>query len=205
MLNRLEHSRSQRILWLLEEVSRPCCERAESRLIVLKWSSFILQQLELPYDVKQYKRQDKLAPPEVWAIPEQLQECRLTSGLFPTAQRSSSPRKGVLRYCDRSKWIKCSAVPLSHVQSPVMTIQEGAGEVITVAESGAICQLLVERYGNGKCTIPVDADLKQRADYLFWTHFAEVSRPERRVYTSEPDNATLRSQGSAMTPRFLGV
>src|SRR3546814_9618889 len=78
-VHHLNNSRSQRVLWLLEE-------------------------LEIPYEVKRYERNRKtmLAPPELLAVH-----------------------------------------PLG--KSPVIT--DGA---VTVAESGAIFEYILERYGNGR-------------------------------------------------------
>ncbi|ORY72394.1 glutathione S-transferase [Leucosporidium creatinivorum] len=104
----LDDSRAQRILWLLEE-------------------------LELPYEVKIYKRtSEKLAPPELKAIH-----------------------------------------PLG--KSPVVTIEEEGKPKVTLAESGAITEVLLERYGGGKLFVPPTADLQKRADFLYWLHFAEGS------------------------------
>jgi glutathione S-transferase len=108
-VHHLNNSRSQRILWLLEE-------------------------LGAPYEIKRYARDPNtlLAPPELRAIH-----------------------------------------PLG--KSPVIT-DDGA----TIAESGAIIEYLVERYGNGRL-IPA-ARSPERLRYTYWLHFAE---------------------GSAMTPLLL--
>jgi glutathione S-transferase len=101
-VHHLNNSRSQRILWLLEE-------------------------LGVPYDIKRYQRDAKtsLAPPELLAVH-----------------------------------------PLG--KSPVIT--EGD---LTLAESGAIIEYLVERHGNGKLApAPGSAD---RIRYNYWMHFAEGS------------------------------
>ena len=99
-LHHLNNSRSQRILWLLEE-------------------------LGVPYEIKRYQRdtQTMLAPPELRAIH-----------------------------------------PLG--KSPVIT--DGA---LTVAESGAIIEYLIERYGQGRL-IPT-AGTTERLRYTYWLHFAE--------------------------------
>ncbi len=99
-LHHLENSRSQRILWLLEE-------------------------LGVPYEIKHYKRDSKtsLAPPELLKIH-----------------------------------------PLG--KSPVITDGDQ-----TIAESGAIIEYLVERYGNGKLIPPPRTPEKMR--YTYWMHFAE--------------------------------
>jgi len=98
----LNNSRSQRIVWLLEE-------------------------LGLPYEIKRYQRDAKtmLAPPELRAIH-----------------------------------------PLG--KSPVITDGD-----LTVAESGAIIEYLIERYGQGRL-IPV-AGTPERLRYTYWLHFAEGS------------------------------
>ena len=101
-LHHLNNSRSQRILWLLEE-------------------------LGVPYDIKRYQRDahTMLAPPELRAIH-----------------------------------------PLG--KSPVIT--DGA---LTIAESGAIIEYLIERYGQGRL-IPA-AGTAERLRYTYWLHFAEGS------------------------------
>jgi len=101
-VHHLNNSRSQRVLWLLEE-------------------------LGLPYEIKRYQRnaQTMLAPPELMAVH-----------------------------------------PLG--KSPVIT-----DDGITVAESGAIVEYLVERYGKGRL-IPA-AGTPQRLRYTYWLHYAEGS------------------------------
>jgi glutathione S-transferase len=100
-VHHLENSRSQRVLWLLEE-------------------------LGLPYEVKRYERDRKtsLAPPELTQVH-----------------------------------------PLG--KSPVIT--DGA---ITVAETGAIVEYLVDRAGGGLRPEPGSADHRR---YTYWLHFAEGS------------------------------
>jgi len=95
-LHHLNNSRSQRILWLLEE-------------------------LGLEYEVKRYQRDAKtmLAPPELRQVH-----------------------------------------PLG--KSPVITDGE-----LTVAESGAIIEYLVDTYGAGKLGVG------DRLRYRYWLHFAE--------------------------------
>jgi glutathione S-transferase len=101
-VHHLENSRSQRILWLLEE-------------------------LGLPYELKRYARdaQTMLAPAELRAVH-----------------------------------------PLG--KSPVIT-DDGR----TVAESGAIVEYLVMRYGNGRL-MPAP-DTPERLRYTYWLHYAEGS------------------------------
>ncbi len=102
VVHHLNNSRSQRVLWLLEE-------------------------LKVPYDIKRYERDAKtmLAPPELLAVH-----------------------------------------PLG--KSPVVTDGD-----LTIAESGAITEYLVERYGNGKL-IPAPGT-PERLRYTYWLHFAEGS------------------------------
>ena len=99
-VHHLNNSRSQRILWLLEE-------------------------LELPYEIRRYQRDAKtsLAPPELLKVH-----------------------------------------PLG--KSPVVTDGD-----LTLAESGAIVEYLVERYGKG-ALVP-KAGSPERLRYTYWLHFAE--------------------------------
>jgi glutathione S-transferase len=101
-VHHLDNSRSQRVLWLLEE-------------------------LELPYEIKFYRRDPEtmLAPPELVAVH-----------------------------------------PLG--KSPVLTDGD-----ITVAESGAIIEYLVDRYGAGRLVPP--AGTPERLRWTYWLHFAEGS------------------------------
>lgn len=100
VVHHLENSRSQRVLWLLEE-------------------------LGLPYEIKRYARNRKtsLAPPELKVVH-----------------------------------------PLG--KSPVIT-----DDGLTVAESGAILEYLVERYGNGRLIPPPGTP--ERLRYRYWMHYAE--------------------------------
>lgn len=100
-VHHLNNSRSQRVLWLLEE-------------------------LGLPYEVQHYQRDAKtsLAPPALKAVH-----------------------------------------PLG--KSPVIT--DGA---LTVAESGAILEYLVDRYGEGRLKPTAEQDLLH---YRYFMHFAEGS------------------------------
>ena len=101
-IHHLENSRSQRILWLLEE-------------------------LGIEYEIKRYERDKKtgLAPPELIAIH-----------------------------------------PLG--KSPVITDGE-----VTVAESGAIIEYLVDKYDDGRL-LPA-AGTPARMAYTYWLHYAEGS------------------------------
>jgi glutathione S-transferase len=100
-VHHLNNSRSQRVLWLLEE-------------------------LELPYEIVHYQRdpQTSLAPASLRAIH-----------------------------------------PLG--KSPVVTTDDG----LTLAESGAIIETLVERYGHGR--LAPAAGSPEALRYRYWMHFAE--------------------------------
>ena len=102
LVHHLNNSRSQRILWLLEE-------------------------LGLEYEIKRYQRDPKtmLAPPELRAVH-----------------------------------------PLG--KSPVIS----DGDTV-VAESGAIVEYLLERYGDGRLVPPPGTPDKRR--WTYWLHFAEGS------------------------------
>lgn len=102
IVHHLNNSRSQRVLWLLEE-------------------------LGLDYEVKRYERDPKtmLAPPELRAVH-----------------------------------------PLG--KSPVIT-----DDGLTIAESGAIIEYLVDRYGNGRLA-PAHGSA-ERLRYTYWMHYAEGS------------------------------
>jgi glutathione S-transferase len=102
IVHHLNNSRSQRVLWLLEE-------------------------LELPYEVKRYERD-------------------------PATMRAPAELRAIH--------------PLG--KSPVIT---DGGD--TLAESGAIVDYLVERYGNGRLAPPPGA--KERLRYRYWLHYAEGS------------------------------
>lgn len=102
VVHHLNYSRSQRVLWLLEE-------------------------LGLPYEIRSYKRNARtlLAPPELRNV----------------------HRLG---------------------KSPVITDAE-----ITLAESGAILEYLVQRYGDGRLK-PLPGT-PEALRYLYWMHYAEGS------------------------------
>jgi glutathione S-transferase len=103
IVHHLNNSRSQRILWLLEE-------------------------LGLPYEIKRYQRDatTMLAPPELLQVH-----------------------------------------PLG--KSPVITDGD-----ITVAESGAIVEYLLDTYGEGSALRPPKGSAEYRR-YVYWLHFAEGS------------------------------
>jgi glutathione S-transferase len=115
-VHHLNNSRSQRVLWLLEE-------------------------LRVPYEVTRYFRHDKtmLAPASLKAVH-----------------------------------------PLG--KSPVITDDNGGslGAARSIAETGAIIDYIMEKYGNGRLIPPAGSD--ERLRYTYWMHYAE---------------------GSAMTPLLL--
>ncbi|WP_414546108.1 glutathione S-transferase family protein [Nostoc sp. CCY0012] len=102
VVHHLNNSRSQRVLWLLEE-------------------------LGIEYDIKFYERDSK-----TMLAPKSLREVH----------------------------------PLG--KSPVITDAEK-----TIAESGAIIEYIVERYGNGRL-IP-ESGTPERLRYTYWLHYAEGS------------------------------
>jgi glutathione S-transferase len=109
-VHHLNNSRSQRVIWLLEEVGAP-------------------------YEVRHYQRDAKtmLAPPELRAVH-----------------------------------------PLG--KSPVIT-DDGD----TVAETGAIVEYILDKYGQGRLTPPAGTPEKLR--FTFWMHFAEGSAMPPLVMT----------------------
>ena len=108
-VHHLNNSRSQRVLWLLEELGQP-------------------------YEVRRYERDKQTM-------------------LAPMALRTIHPLG----------------------KSPVIT-DNGR----TIAETGAIVEYILERYGNGRLIPPAGSD--ERLRYTYWLHYAE---------------------GSAMTPLLL--
>jgi glutathione S-transferase len=101
-VHHLNNSRSQRILWLLEE-------------------------LGLDYEIEYYQRDRETM-------------------LAPASLRRVHPLG----------------------KSPVIT-----DDTLTLAESGAIIEYLVERYGEGRLAPPID--VPERLQYRYWLHYAEGS------------------------------
>ncbi|MDR6538794.1 glutathione S-transferase [Variovorax soli] len=102
-VHHLNNSRSQRVLWLLEE-------------------------LGLPYEIVYYQRDSKTM-------------------LAPSSLRAMHPLG----------------------KSPVVTTDDG----LALAESGAILESLVERYGNGR--LAPAAGTPEALRYRYWMHYAEGS------------------------------
>src|SRR5690349_15366827 len=119
-VHHLNNSRSQRVLWLLEE-------------------------LHVPYEITRYFRNEKtmLAPPSLKEVH-----------------------------------------PLG--KSPV--ISDGDK---TIAETGAIIEYIVERYGNGRLIPPPGTD--DRIRFSYWMHYAEGSAMTplllKLIFMRMPDNA----------------
>ena len=128
VVHHLNNSRSQRILWLLEE-------------------------LDLDYEIKRYERD-----PNTMLAPASLKEVH----------------------------------PLG--KSPVIT-DEGQ----TLAESGAIIDYLVERYGKGKLAPPPGTPEKLR--YNYWLHYSEGSAMPILVMKLVLDNFGLGD--SAASSQFV--
>src|SRR5271154_2828381 len=101
-VHHLNNSRSQRVLWLLEE-------------------------LGVPYEIKKYQRD-----PQTMLAPESLRAVH----------------------------------PLG--KSPVIT-----DDGLTLAETRAIIEYLLERYGQGRLVPPAGTDERRR--FTYWLHFAEGS------------------------------
>ena len=123
-VHHLNNSRSQRILWLLEE-------------------------LGIDYEIKRYERD-----PNTMLAPAALKEVH----------------------------------PLG--KSPVITDQ---GQ--TLAESGAIIDYLVERYGEGKLAPPLGTPEKLR--YNYWLHYAEGSAMPLLVMRLLLDNFGLKESDAS--------
>ncbi|MBA3920964.1 MAG: glutathione S-transferase [Nostocaceae cyanobacterium] len=126
VVHHLNNSRSQRVLWLLEE-------------------------LGIEYQIKRYERDSK-----TMLAPESLRQIH----------------------------------PLG--KSPVITDAD-----LAIAESGAIIEYLVDRYGNGRL-IPA-TNTPERLRYTYWLHYAEgsampplVSRLVFNLFGIE-DNAAMKS------------
>lgn len=102
VVHHLNNSRSQRVLWLLEE-------------------------LGIEYEIKFYERDQKTM-------------------LAPTSLREIHPLG----------------------KSPVITDAD-----LTVAESGAIIEYILDRYGNGRLIPP--SGTPERLRYTYWMHYAEGS------------------------------
>ena len=132
VVHHLNNSRSQRILWLLEE-------------------------LGLKYEIKRYERD-----PKTMLAPESLREVH----------------------------------PLG--KSPVIT-----DDALTLAESGAIIEYLVERYGEGR--LAPTQGTAEWLRYKYWLHYAEGSAMPLLVMKLVCDNFGLGDSGASrefITPQI---
>ena len=59
-------------------------------------------------------------------------------------------------------------------KSPVIT-DDSSGEQILIAESGAIVEYLLQKYGKNSSLIIPEKGSQQERDYLYWLHFSEGS------------------------------
>ena len=59
-------------------------------------------------------------------------------------------------------------------KSPVIT-DDGSGELILIAESGAIIEYLLQTYGKNSSLITPEPGSQQERDYRYWLHFSEGS------------------------------
>lgn len=71
--------------------------------------------------------------------------------------------------------IRIALTVLTLIQSPTIVVTDG-DETVTMAESGAIVEFLIERYGADKLAVtPASGSMQARSDYLFWLHYPEGS------------------------------
>lgn len=105
VVHHLQVSQSERIPWLLEELS-------------------------IPYELKVYARSPLLSPPELKAV-------------YPIGA------------------------------APVLEDLTDPSQPVKFAESGAICEYIVHKYGKGRLALkPED---KNYAEYLYWLHFSNAT------------------------------
>jgi glutathione S-transferase len=57
--------------------------------------------------------------------------------------------------------------------SPVLEDLTDPNNPIVMAESGAICEYIIHKYGNGRLALPPSH--KNFADYLYWLHFSNAT------------------------------
>lgn len=57
--------------------------------------------------------------------------------------------------------------------SPVLEDHTDPSNPISLAESGAICEYIIHKYGNGRLALPPTH--KNYADYLYWSHFSNAT------------------------------
>jgi len=91
---------------------------------------WLLEELNLPYDLKLYKRAPIFSPPELKAV-------------YPIGA------------------------------APVLEDLTDPSNPVKLAESGAICEYVAQKYANGQLTLKPDH--KNYSDYLYWFHFANAT------------------------------
>lgn len=88
---------------------------------------WLLEELNIPYELKLYQRAPLLSPPELKAV-------------YPLGA------------------------------SPVLEDVTNASKPIKIAESGAIVEYIINKYGGGRLALQPEDD--NYADYLYWLHFS---------------------------------
>jgi glutathione S-transferase len=91
---------------------------------------WLLEELNIPYELKLYKRSPLFSPPELQAV-------------YPLGA------------------------------SPVLEDLTDAANPIKIAESGAICEYIIQKYANGR--LALGPEHKNFADYLYWFHFSNAT------------------------------
>lgn len=117
---------------------------------------WLLEELNIPYKLVNYKRSPMLSPPELKA-----------------------------------------KHPLG--ASPVLEDHTDPSNPITLAESGAIVEYIIHKYGNGR--LAISPSHKNFADYLYWFHFSNAT-----LQSAIFRRAMMRGAipNSATDPRYLG-
>ncbi|KAF1847966.1 glutathione S-transferase [Cucurbitaria berberidis CBS 394.84] len=91
---------------------------------------WLLEELNIPYSLKLYKRSPLLSPPELKAV-------------YPLGA------------------------------SPVLEDVTEASKTVKLAESGAICEYIIHKYGGGQLSVRPHEE--NYAEYLYWFHFANAT------------------------------
>jgi glutathione S-transferase len=116
---------------------------------------WLLEELNIPYDLKLYKRAPLLSPPELKA-----------------------------------------KHPIG--ASPLLEDLTDASSPITLAESGAICEYVVQKYGNGR--LALGPSHKNFSDYLYWFHFSNATLQSLMFR-----RASARGMVGESDPRYAGL
>lgn len=115
---------------------------------------WLLEELNIPYTLRLYKRSPLLSPPELKAI-------------YPIGA------------------------------SPVLEDLTDPSNPVKFAESGAIAEYIVHKYGNGRLALPPSH--KNFSDYLYWFHFANAT-----LQSGLFRRTMARSQVGEDDPRYKG-